>query len=167
MKKAFTLIEMMIAVSILSLMMLFLYKSYADLNRSNKFFKTQAQEIKTQELIKQTLFLDIYLALDNGINILNQGKNLDIVYTQTSHSLHKKYNPYLAYTVNDSKLYRLESLTPFTNFPIPSDKEFTVDYLGEVNTFKLYKSTNKKKNSYFLHVDFKKQDKVLLKISRG
>ncbi|HIC13491.1 MAG TPA: prepilin-type N-terminal cleavage/methylation domain-containing protein, partial [Sulfurimonas sp.] len=34
-KSAFTLIELLISIAILSILMLFLYKSYANLNRSN------------------------------------------------------------------------------------------------------------------------------------
>jgi prepilin-type N-terminal cleavage/methylation domain-containing protein len=167
MKKAFTLIEMLIAITILSLMMVFLYQSYSSLNISNKFYKNEAKTIKDQLLKKRTFFLDLNLALENNIYILHQDPQTDIVFTQSSNSLHRRYNPYLAYIVQDSKLYRLESLTPFLTFPISSDREFNVDYLGDVNSFRLYKSTKKGEKAYLLHVDFKEEKKILLKIGRG
>ena len=48
MRKAFTLIELMISVSILSIMMIFLYKSYASVNMSNKFYEKEVELIKQQ-----------------------------------------------------------------------------------------------------------------------
>ena len=159
MKKAFTLIELLVSISILSIMMIFLYKSYASINHSNKFYKKEVQNIIDTNLLREVVFLDFSLVLSKSVTILNQDKKQDIVLMQSSNSIHNRYNPFVAYIINDSKLYRLESLKKLS-YPLSSDSEFSVDYLGKVNIFRVYKS----KYFYLLHIDFKEKEDVLLKI---
>jgi len=165
---AFTLIELLVSISILSIMMIFLYKSYASLNISNKFYEKKVDEIESAEMKKKVIFLDFSLILEGNNSIYNQSKQEDAVLFQSSHSIHKRYNPYIAYVLNDSKLYRLESLKQFKVFPISQENEFSVDYLGEVNSFRVYthKQTQKEKSSelYLIHIDFKEGNDILLKV---
>ena len=137
MRKAFTLIELLISITILSIMMLFLYKSYASLNHSNSFYKKEVQQIKDQQLLKKVLFLDFSLVLGQSATILNENTKENAVLMQSSNSIHNRYNPYIAYIVKDFKLYRLESLKKLF-FPLSADSEFSVDYLGEINSFNVY-----------------------------
>jgi len=168
MRKGFTLIELMVSITILSVMVVFLYQSYASLNRSNKFYAAEVQSIKELELKKKVIFLDYSLAHAKSIKIHKQDRVADVVFMQTSHSLHKIFNPYVAYVIKEKKLYRLESLRAFKEYPFGVDDEFVVDYLGEVDGFRVYKSNIQSKNSaaelYLVHVDFKFGDDVLLKI---
>jgi len=168
MRKGFTLIELMVSISILSVMVVFLYQSYASLNRSNKFYANELTNITAQQLRKRVLFLDYSLAASKSIKIENLGREEDIVFMQTSHSLHKIYNPYVAYVIKEKKLYRLESLRAFKEYPFSVDDEFVVDYLGEVNSFRVYQTDKKLKSKsgeiYLVHVDFQKEDNILLKI---
>ena len=108
MRKAFTLIELLISIVILTILMLFLYKSYAALNRSNVIISKEIKKLQTIQLIKQTLYMDFTLALKqlppkDIVVILNQDKKNDVVYFQSSHSLHKRINPYIAYIMQDKK----------------------------------------------------------------
>ena len=168
-RKGFSLIELMVAISILSIMMIFLYKSYASLNISNSFYKKEVSQIENIQLKKKVLFLDFSLILEGStVNIKNQDKKEDIIFFASSNSIHKRFNPYIAYIVNDSKLYRLESLTQFKEFPINQDREFDVDYLGEVNSFRVYKHIKKLNNKeiklFLIHIEFKNNEKILLKV---
>ncbi|MEN8303565.1 MAG: prepilin-type N-terminal cleavage/methylation domain-containing protein [Campylobacterota bacterium] len=162
MKNSFTIIEMIISTTILSIMMLFLYESYSSLNSSNIFYKKEVSSIKADQLKKRVLFLDLTLAFAKSIKIFNQASNQDVVFFQSSNSIYKNYNPYIAYIMKDSRLYRLESLKEFTVYPLDVDMDmnFSVECLGEVDSFRVYKS----KNTYLLHIDFKKDDDILLKI---
>lgn len=167
-RAGFTLIELMISISILSIMMIFLYGSYASLNKSNAFYKVEVSKILTQDRLKKILFLDFSLALHNSTKILNQEKDEDIVFMQSSHSLHKNYNPYIAYIIKDKKLYRLESLTKFKEYPLSSDALFSVDFLTDLEGFRVYKSDRKINKTlpevYLVHLDFKDKKDILLKI---
>ena len=168
MRKGFTLIELMVSITILSVMVVFLYQSYASLNRSNKFYANELTNMTAQQLRKRVLFLDYSLAAFSSIKIKNLAREEDIVFMQTSHSLHKIYNPYVAYVIKEKKLYRLESLREFKEYPLGVDDEFVVDYLGEVNSFRVYKSDKNSKDKagevYLVHVDFEKEEDILLKI---
>ena len=163
MRRGFSLIELLIAITILSIMMLFLYKSYASLNHSNSFYKKEVTSLEYEKQIKKIIFLDFSLAVNNSIAILNQEKKEDIVLMQSSNSLHKRYNPYIAYIMRNSKLYRLESLKRLT-YPLSMDSEFSVDYIGKVDGFRVYKSSKEIENVFLVHVNFKNEDDVLLKI---
>ncbi|NPA59014.1 MAG: hypothetical protein GXO30_00895, partial [Epsilonproteobacteria bacterium] len=109
------------------------------------------------------IFLDFALALPKTITILNQEKNEDIVFLQSSNSMHHRYNPYIAYIFKQDKLYRLESLKEFMTYPIDISSEFDVEYLGEVKSFRVYNSQSVKSN-YLIHIDFKKDEDILLKV---
>lgn len=162
-KAGFTLIELMVSISILSIMMLFLYKSYASLNASNIIVKKESLTIsKTMEL-KKVIFLDFSLAMANSIKVQNREKNEDFVSFQSSNSLHRRYNPYIAYIVKENRLYRLESLREFKNYYLNIDNKFDIDYLGEVESFRVYKSSDRKKELYLTHIDFKGMQNILLK----
>ncbi len=168
MRKAFTLIEMLISVVILSIMMLFLYESYSSLNRSNVFYKEKADDISTEQIKKRVMYLDFALALSGSIRVLNQDKREDVVFMQSSNSLHRRHNPYVSYVVKDNKLYRLESLNKILEYPLSNDDEFGVDYMGEVEDFRVYKTLKKEGTEipqiYLLNVNFKEENDVLLKI---
>lgn len=163
MRRGFTLIELLIAITILSIMMLFLYKSYASLNHSNSFYKKEVTTLGHEQLIKKVIFLDFSLALNESISIINRERKEDVVLMQSSNSLHKRYNPYIAYIIKNSKLYRLESLKRLS-YPLSVDSEFSVDYIGEVDGFRVYKSAKESENLLLVHIDFKKGEDVLLKI---
>jgi len=168
MRKGFTLIELMVSISILSVMVVFLYQSYASLNRSNKFYANELTKISAQQLRKRVLFLDYSLAHAKSLKIKNLGSEEDIVFMQTSHSLHKIYNPYVAYVIKEKKLYRLESLKEFKEYPFGVNDEFVVDCLGDVNSFRVYKSEARLKSQsteiYLVHVDLQKEENILLKV---
>jgi prepilin-type N-terminal cleavage/methylation domain-containing protein len=50
-RHAFTLIEMMIAITLFSVVMIFLYQSMATLDKSNRFYSDKLQEISTEQSV--------------------------------------------------------------------------------------------------------------------
>ena len=164
MKKAFTLIEMLISISILSIMMIFLYKSYASLNNSNSLLKDEAHSIKKQELKKKVLFLDFSLIINNKLDILNKDTKEDVLFMQSKNSIHNRINPYITYIVKDSILYRLESLEKFYTADLSFDNEFVYDTFGEVNSFRVFTSRDKN-SSFLIDIDFKNDEDILLKVT--
>jgi len=164
-KSAFTLIELIISIVILSILMLFLYKSYATLNKSNSFLAKEVQKISSLELLKKTIYLDFAAALKESVVILPQDQREDVVFLQTSNSIHQRINPYVAYIVKDKILYRLESLKPFKEYPLVADSEFVSDKLGEVKSFRVYSSNEQAKKSYLMSISFAEKEEILLKLS--
>ena len=165
MRKAFTLVEMMVAVSIFSIMVLFLYKSYASLNASNVILGDELNNIEKKQEFQKVIFLDFSLALHNTVKIEVRDTDEDFVALQSSHSLHRRFLPYIAYIVKNGILYRLESLKRFQEYQIGYDHEFDVDLLGEVKNFRVYKSKNKEGESYLIDIDFKEKEDITLKVN--
>jgi len=163
MKKAFTLIELLISIVILSILMLFLYKSYAALNSSNKIISQEIQKVRKFQRIKKTIYMDFTLSL-KSVTIVPQSRKDDVVFMQSSHSLHKRINPYIAYILKNKKLYRLESLKAFSEYPLGADAEFVSDYLAEVESFRVYSSNEELKNLYIVHIKFVNKEELILKV---
>ena len=163
-KSAFTLIELIISIVILSILMLFLYKSYDALNKSNSLLAKETKKLQMQEEVKKSIYLDFTNALAKSVKILKQDTKEDVVFMQTRHSLHKRINPYVAYIIKDKILYRLESLKPFIEYPLGADSEFVADKLGKVKSFRTYKSRDTKKELYLVHILFKDKSEILLKM---
>ena len=164
MRKAFTLVEMLISVAILSILMLFIYKSYTTLNKSNALLSTKVSKQEQFQKIKLTLYLDLLNAKKNSLSILNQDKQNDVVFLQTSHSLYKRFEPYVAYISKNHHLYRVESLQKFERYPLPSQNNFTGEDLGVVQIFRLYPKENKKNNIFLVHLQRTKQEEIILKV---
>ncbi len=168
MRKGFTLIELLVSISILSIMMIFLYKSYASLNTTNNFYETKVNVMQSTQLKKRVIYLDFALKLDENVSIRKQNPQEDVVFFQSANSVHKRFNPYIAYLVKNEKLYRLESLKKFKEYPLSQEDVFSVDDLGEVKSFRVYSSSKKidgiQSELFLVHIDFKEQEDILLKI---
>ncbi|WP_457748068.1 prepilin-type N-terminal cleavage/methylation domain-containing protein [Sulfurimonas sp.] len=162
MRKAFTLIELMISIMILSIIMLFLYKSYSELNLANKVYKEESLSLQKTATLKKSIYLDISLALYKSISISNVDKQTDTLFMQSTHSLHRRINPYIVYVVNNSKLYRVESFKKLQEYPFDNDAVFDVDYIGKVKIFRVYKSQNKE--AYLLDILFDDTTHIIQKV---
>jgi len=163
MKKAFTLIELMVSISILSILMLFLYKSYADLNRNNNVYHEAVKKLHKTEQIHKVLYLDLMLASKKHFISQKIDKSYDFISFMTRNSLHKRINPYVAYLVKDDTLYRLESRKQIKSTNIARDIAFDIDKIGEVKKVKLYIGQDTEKRLTLLHIIFVDQPPLLLK----
>jgi prepilin-type N-terminal cleavage/methylation domain-containing protein len=162
-RSAFTLIELMISVVILSIIMLFLYKSYSTLNKSNDIFTSEVLKLTKMQKIKTVMFLDFSTSRKGSINIINQDRKNDVVFLQTSNSIHDRVEPYVAYVLKNKHLYRLESFRPYTGYPFGADDLFDADDLGSATDFRIYKSNNKKRSLYLINVIFNSDEEILIK----
>lgn len=155
MRRAFTLIELMISTILLSIVMTFLYKVYAQLNESNKIVDLKVKNMIVDADIKELIYVDFLKAYSKSIDISEINQNIDILSFQTQNSIHRRFNPYIKYICKNHKLYRLESL---------NHKNYDIDIVGVVKKFKIYKSkTNNKK--YLVYIEFK--NKTLLMLTRS
>ncbi len=160
MRKAFTLIEMMISISILSIMMVYLYRVNASVNKSNIFYEKQVNGFNSLSLKKRVLFLDFSLTLYQQISIVHNDRNEDILFLQTTNSIHRRVNPFVTYIVKNKKLYRLESLRK-PAYPLSEADKFDVDCFGDVDVFRVYKQ--KDKAVFLVNLKFENSDSILMK----
>ncbi len=164
-RNAFTLIELLISITILSIIMLFLYKSYADLNKTNKVYEKEVAKLEHISRIKQVLYLDLLLANKETLKVLHQDGKFDFVSFASEHSLHRLIKPYVAYIVKEKILYRLESNKVIGSTEISREQPFIIDKIGSVKKFKLYISAGENKEQIgVLEADFKDTAPIALKI---
>jgi prepilin-type N-terminal cleavage/methylation domain-containing protein len=164
MRKAFTLIELVVSIIILSILMVFLYQSYADLNRVNKSYTAVVEKLSKEGLLKKTLYRDFLLASKNGMIVRHIDKKYDFVSFTTKNSIHRRINPYVVYIVKEKVLYRLESLHQIRSPGISREVTFDIDKLGSVEKFKLFGTRDNKKELFLLDLAFKGDEKILFKI---
>jgi len=158
-RSAFTLVEMMIAITLFSVVMIFLYQSMASLDKSNRFYGDKLQTITTEQSLFKTLYLDLTLARANSDEIISINKDEDLLLLQTSHVIHTHVMPYIAYFVKEKHLYRVESATRLS-YPFESNLNALIDDFGEVKKFRLYKNST----HFLLHIDIDGKTDNLLKI---
>ncbi len=158
-RHGFTLIEMMIAITLFSVVMIFLYQSMATLDKSNQFYSDRLDEITTEHSLFKTLYLDLSLSEANNGEINSINKDEDMVFMRTSHVVHTHVMPYVIYFVKDKHLYRVESADKLT-YPFESNINALIDDFGEVKTFRLYKNST----HFLLHLNIDGKEDTLLKI---
>ena len=155
-RQAFTLIEMMIAITLFSVVMIFLYQSMATLDKSNRFYSDKLHDISKEQSLFKTLYLDLSLSVANSGVINSINKNEDMVFLQTSHVVHTHVMPYIVYFVKDKHLYRVESATKLT-YPFESNLNVLIDDFGEIKKFRLYKNST----HFLLHLNIDGKDNLM------
>jgi prepilin-type N-terminal cleavage/methylation domain-containing protein len=159
MKKAFTLIELMIAVIILSILILTMNNIIVNLKSTKDFLKRYLQKQDKNELLVKTFYYDILNA--TSIKIIHSiNSNYDRLYLQTNNSLYRLIEPYVVWYVSKNKnaLIRIES--PF-EIKLPNENAFFLDKFKEnVKIFRIFKKGGKdlifikaKKPIYFEMID--------------
>lgn len=159
MKKGFTLLELLIAVTIFSLILLYLYQSLATLQGANAFYGERLESAKQQHRVLKSIYLD--LSLSGNVEIVNEEKAFDVVLMQTSNSLHRRIMPYVGYRVKEGLLYRIESSKKLS-YPFDADQPMSVDLLGSAKRFRLY--LNQAKTHYLLDLQYSDGKETFVKV---
>jgi prepilin-type N-terminal cleavage/methylation domain-containing protein len=142
--RAFTLVEVLISITLLSLVLMALYRSADILRKSNKNLFHHLQ--KSSNLIKgaNTLYMDI-LASNGKILINSNEKFHHIIIEKTSNSLYGLYKSKVVWLVYKEKNSLLRIEGGDYQLPLRGDKGVAIDKIEEnIELFKIYK--NKKKN---------------------
>ena len=141
MKKAFTLMEMLIAVTILSLITIFLYRTFASLAHSNDFYAKELALTSHEQKVANTLYLDLTLGIPASLKLININKNSDVLLMQSKHSIHRQIKPYIAYIIKENHLWRIEASEPLS-YPLSEETQMLIDDLGEASVFRAYQKDN-------------------------
>jgi len=142
MKKAFTLIEVLITTILTSLLMLVLYGTINNLRHSNTFYEKKLDELDEKNKALTLLRNDI-LGARKFTLIDNDPKNYSVLSLATQSSIYGIEYPFVIWLVmkENKKLIRLESAFPI---PLPLDPKYLhlvhLDTIGEGYTiFKVMK----------------------------
>jgi prepilin-type N-terminal cleavage/methylation domain-containing protein len=159
MKKAFTLIELMLAIIILSVLILAMNNIIVNLKSTKDFLSDILNKNNKNTLFIKTLYYDLLNA--TSIKVVHSvNKNYDRLYIQTDNTLYNLISPFVIWYVSKNKntLIRIES--PF-NIKLPNENAFFLDKFKEnVKMFKILRKNGKdlifiddKKAVYFEMVD--------------
>ena len=155
-KLAFTLIEVLISITLLSLVLMALYKS-ADILRNSNLHLFHYLE-KSSHTLKgsQTLYLDL-MHSDYNVTINNKDKFHQLIINRTRHSIHGLSQAKVVWLIykDDNTLLRLEGGE--YHLPLKSEERVEVDVIAKnLELFKVYKS--KKKSKLLVLIKIKGQE---------
>ena len=152
-QKAFTIVEVLISITLLSLVLMALYKS-ADLMRaSNLQLFNYLQKASTTLKGSTTLYKDLMYA-DNNITINTEEKFHRLTISNTSHSLYGLAQAKVVWLVykKDNTLLRLEGGK--YQIPLRNEERVEIDVIAKnIELFKLYRSKKKDKILAMIQVE--------------
>jgi len=144
-QKAFTIVEVLISITLLSLVLMALYKS-ADLMRvSNSHLFNYLKKANATLKSSTTLYKDLMYA-DHNISINTEEKFHRLTIYNTSHSLHGLAQAKVVWLVykKDNTLLRLEGGK--YHIPLKSEERVEIDVIAKnIELFKLYRGKKKDK----------------------
>jgi len=142
-RPGFTLLELLIAIALFSIITVPLYKVVILLKESNTQIETKMGESKKDRDIVNTLYLDIAGSLDEIT--VEEKEYTRLCIDKTTNSLYSLSNPRVCWVVTkDNRLLRTEGF----NYNLPLNYNTTKivqvdDMVGSITTFKVYYSPTK------------------------
>jgi type II secretory pathway pseudopilin PulG len=165
-KRAFTLLELVVSVTLLFLIVFFLASNYGALKTAvEQSERYEKREIFYNSLIR--LFTKDILEAERIT--IKSGKTMDTVLIgKTLNSLYgrSEANVYYAVLKPSRKLIRIESQEEMP-FPISITDSYKYDFLvidREINNFKIHKSAGVKKCGILLFVDIENDDPIIMEL---
>lgn len=137
-KSAFTLIEVMISVTLLVIIMLFLTSSSATLKKGYELLSKKEEKNLNRFKVTELLYYDF---LQSSIINITPSKYYDTIHLKTKSTLFQKDEPFVSYTVikRNNTLIRMESDHNIT-LPIHNDDVYKIEYINvleDVEEFKI------------------------------
>jgi len=164
-KKAFTLIEILISISLFMLIIVFLYQALDMTQKSNNFFASKLDIKKHQNNIKKILFLDLISQNKTIANtqIKKDRDNNSILSFSTSNIYHNPFYTNITYMISrKGNLIRIESKEKFNYTDLPNDffNHAFIDILDHnITKFKVKIQQNK---SLAIYIENKNNTKIML-----
>ena len=159
MRRGFTLIEMMIAISLFTVVMIFLYQAMATVNKSNLFYGDKLKSMTREQELTKTLYLDLALSVPNSGEVDSINRDEDILFLQTTHVVHDRVVPFVVYYVREKHLYRIESAQKL-EYPFDSNVNVNIDDFGPIHTFRIYKNST----HFLIHLSDDGKEDNLIKV---
>lgn len=165
MKKAFSLVEVIVSITIFSIVIIFLYQTLDMTKTSNNFYEKSLNKIIDKNTLKEIVFEDLLSVTDTNSTIISVDKNKNsILQLQTINTFHNPLFNNITYLLSkDDKLLRIESLDPF-NFNDINDYFLDNSYIDilyeNIDFFYILKNKNNQQ-SYTFSIKLKNNDNIM------
>ncbi|MAC85068.1 MAG: hypothetical protein CL624_13140 [Arcobacter sp.] len=164
MKKSFTLLEVVISITIFMILLIFLYKTFDQTKHSNKKFVNLTQNLKYENNLNDIFLEDIIESIsDIEINIDND-KN-SIVRFKSINTYHNPFLYNIVYMISsNNKLLRIESKEKFkfgeTELEF-FDYSFIDILLEDIEYFEVKEKAINTNKSYAFIIKQKNKDRII------
>jgi len=157
MRRAFTLVEVLVSIVLLGLISLFIASTISQTQNNNRLFESKANNDKKLESLVHLLYDDIYYSKAISVSGL---KKYSILYLKSKNSIYDIDEPYIVWLVLKDKnsLIRIESAKKIA-LPIKEEMQkfaFIDEGIKNCEHFTITISKDKKKILSYLHVKDKK-----------
>lgn len=147
-QKGFTIIELVIAIVIFSVIIVYMYQAVSTTKKGNTIYERSYEVVANNEEAKKLFYNDIFNQVDPYANISFKD---EVFYLRTNNSLHSLVAPYVAYFLKDKNLIRIESIKKLT-FPLKLEYNqniiYEIDYiLKDIENFHV----SVEKNNYLIN----------------
>lgn len=118
MKKSFTILELIISITIFMIIIIFLYKVLDQTKFSNNLLALKEKTLQKSNDLHNLLLEDV--SESTKINVFVTKEKTAIVKIYTTNSYHNPFYKYVTYMIgSNNKLLRIESLNEFLNEKTP------------------------------------------------
>jgi prepilin-type N-terminal cleavage/methylation domain-containing protein len=163
-KNAFTLVEMLISITLFTIITLFLYQTLDLTKKSNDFYESKLNIKLDENNLKKLLFLDFINKIKPEIEISLHKNHNNIIQLQSANTYHNPFYIYITYFLSREKnLVRIESKTKF------NPKKINENFFESAYIDIIYRNVDKieaKKidNEILLYINTNKDKKILMRL---
>lgn len=165
MKKAFTLIEVLVSIVLLVIISLFVSSTIQQTRSNNHIFAKELKNKQRVEILSSMIYMDLFEA--SKINIKNF-KRYSVLSLKSKNSIYSISNPYIIWLVLKDKnsLIRFESAKKIT-LPIPKEdmnRIFADLTIIKCDNFTITPSKDKK--NYLVFIKIKNYRPILFEVKK-
>lgn len=162
-KKAFSLVELIVSILLLSIIAMFLYSTTSSLQKRNKIFAQREKLLEKDDKLLDLLYDDIFESDELNIS----GNEFTILNIHTKNTLYDIDYPYVTWMVykNDNTLLRFESVLPFSKMNVDNNYLYHISKVSnDCEVFKIYQS--KKRDKVLIDIKFKGKDHLIYELPK-
>ena len=138
-RKAFTLLEVLISIALLSLVLLALYKSLGMLRASNMQLFEHLSRASEEKRVVETLFLDI-ASSDGNITIINDDEFSRLYIQSSINSLYALPSAKICWLVTKKSKNLIRTEGNYYDIPLRAEDRVAVDsVMSDMELFRLYR----------------------------